>query len=239
MNISLRSIVLVMGVGVGFVACGPSPSGSLVGAGGSEPTDPGASSTGNGASTGTAGGTASTGGGATGGGATGGGGGGGATGGTGGGGDGGVAGDGGQADGGADAGGGSTDVFGSAPAYVATLGPSARKGDHPFPNGSPAGQACFDCHSNKLIGGTVYADAAGTQGLAKVEVGVVDSAGVLHTTFTDQDGVFYINSKTKLAAPARVAVRNDTTVVKMVSAATNGNCTSCHDGTVTARIHLP
>jgi len=229
MNFELRSIVVMMGFAL--VACGSGSNGSLMGGPGGEATDPGggnvgpgsAPSSGTGVQTGTGG---TTGGGGDGGGATGSG-------------DGGTTGGGGQADGGADSGGGSTDVFGSAPAYVATLGPSARKSDHPFPNGSPAGQACFDCHSNKMFGGTVYADAAGTQPLAKAEVGVVDSAGVLHTAFTDQDGVFYITSKTKLGAPAKAAVRDATTVATMASSVTSGNCTSCHDGNPTARIHLP
>src|SRR5262245_19851752 len=38
--------------------------------------------------------------------------------------------------------------FAGAPAYVAKLGPSARKTAHPFTNDNPGGKACFNCHGD-------------------------------------------------------------------------------------------
>ena len=70
--------------------------------------------------------------------------------------------------------------FSGAPAYVNTLGPSARKTAHPFTNDNPAGRACFNCHGDlgnatpMAFGGTVYTTAGGTTGAARVEVRVKD-----------------------------------------------------------------
>lgn len=143
---------------------------------------------------------------------------------------------GGAGGGGRDAGDGASGPFAGAPAYAATLGPSARKSAHPFTDGNPAGHACFKCHdaaggaTPMAFGGTVYA-AGATTPAARVEIRVKDSAGKALSAWSDDDGNFYflLNPNGDLVFPAHVGAR-DTNGTKLMSGTlANGNCNGCHN----------
>lgn len=139
---------------------------------------------------------------------------------------------------------GPVNAFTGAAAFVSKLGPSTRKGEHSFagnnPPTSPKGQACSSCHSF-FMGGTVFADAAGTVPAAGVEVRARDAAGNAVSAWTDQDGNFYISRASGLTLPASVGVRDATTVKPMSATIANGTCASsaCHVAGKQGGIHLP
>ena len=135
-------------------------------------------------------------------------------------------------------------AFTGAGAFVSKLGPSTRKGSHNFagntPPTSPMGQACRNCH-NFFMGGTVYADAAGTLPAAGVEVRARDAAGNAVSAWTDQDGNFYAGNAGAVTLPARVGVRDAANTKVMSSTIASGTCASstCHVSGKQGPIHLP
>jgi hypothetical protein len=139
-------------------------------------------------------------------------------------------------------------AFSGAPAYVATLGPSARKNAHNFgQNGSPAGRACLNCHDGDgrapefAFGGTVYRDAAGAQAAARVEVRVRDQNGKAVSAYSDNDGNFFfpLNPNGDLAFPAHAGIRNASGTKLMGSTVNNGNCNACHNAGAAGRLVAP
>jgi hypothetical protein len=127
--------------------------------------------------------------------------------------------------------------FAGAPAYVATLGPSARKTAHPFTNDNPAGKPCFNCHGDNgaatpmAFGGTVYTSAAGTTGASKVEVRVKDKDGKAISAWSDADGnfFFFVNPNGDLNLPGHAGIRNAKGNKVMSATIANGNCNGCHN----------
>ena len=134
----------------------------------------------------------------------------------------------------------SANAFTGASAYVAGTGATTRKEEHPN-GGDPAGVACFSCHGKgapqMVMGGTVYADAAGTTPLSQVEVRLL-VGGTARTVYTNQDGNFFVLGPS-LSGAAMVGVRNGAGSHVMNGAPVNGDCNGCHNGTTASRIHLP
>lgn len=135
-------------------------------------------------------------------------------------------------------------AFTGAGAFVSKLGPSTRKSSHNFagnnPPTSPIGQACSNCH-NFFMGGTVFADAAGTMPAPGVEVRARNAAGVAVSAWTDQDGNFYMPSSGGVTLPSSIGVRNAATTMVMSSSIATGTCASsaCHVAGKQGPIHLP
>jgi hypothetical protein len=135
--------------------------------------------------------------------------------------------------------------FAGAPAYVNTLGPSARKTQHPFTNDNPAGRACFNCHGNgapdMAFGGTVYTTAAGTTGAARVEVRVKDKDGKALSAWSDADGNFYflLNPNGDLFLPGHAGIRNAKGTKLMSDTVAEGNCNGCHNANGAGRLVAP
>ncbi|MDB5216848.1 MAG: hypothetical protein JWO86_4775 [Myxococcaceae bacterium] len=135
-------------------------------------------------------------------------------------------------------------AFTGAGAFVSQLGPSTRKSSHDFPGNtpttSPMGQACKNCHGF-FMGGTVFADAAGTIPAPGVEVRARDNAGNAVSAWTDQDGNFYVPSAGAVTMPAHIGVRNAATTKLMSSTISSGTCASsaCHVAGKQGAIHLP
>ena len=155
----------------------------------------------------------------------------------------------GATDGGADADAGSTppppvNAFTGASAFVSQLGPTTRQTAHNFPGNtpttSPKGQACSNCHSF-FMGGTIFADAAGTMPAAGVEVRARNAAGTAVSAWTDQDGNFYMPTSGGVAFPASVGVRNAATTKVMSASLGAGTCaaSACHVTGKQGPIHLP
>jgi hypothetical protein len=160
-----------------------------------------------------------------------------------------------QNGGGTDAGGGTSDsgsatkttAFTGAPAYVATLGVSARKESHNFagntPTTNPAKQACAGCHSGFVMGGTIFKDVAGTIPAPSVEVRIRDANGNALSTYTDSDGNFWLRKPAGSAFnyPALVGARDATKTSAMTATIANGNCSAagCHLAGATGPIHIP
>lgn len=137
--------------------------------------------------------------------------------------------------------------FAGAPAYVNTLGPSARKTQHPFTNDNPAGRACFNCHGDlgaatpMAFGGTVYTTAGGTTGAARVEVRVKDQDGKAISAWSDADGnfFFFVNPNGDLNLPGHAGIRNAKGKKVMSGTIANGNCNSCHNANGAGRLVAP
>jgi hypothetical protein len=135
--------------------------------------------------------------------------------------------------------------FAGAPAYVSTLGPSARKTQHPFTNDNPQGRACFNCHGSTApdmaFGGTVYTTAAGGTGAARVEVRVKDKDGKAISAWSDADGNFYflLNPNGDLNLPGHAGIRNAKGTKVMSGTIANGNCNSCHNANGAGRLVAP
>ena len=118
---------------------------------------------------------------------------------------------------------GAPDAFAGAPAYVSTIGRSAHN----------AGQSCMKsgCHGaggaadGLLIGGTVYADYAGTIPAPGVEIRVLDMAGHAVSVYSGQNGNFYVGGAA-VTFPAIVGARDGKTTRPMVTALT-GTMRSC------------
>lgn len=137
--------------------------------------------------------------------------------------------------------------FSGAPAYVNTLGPSARKTAHPFTNDNPAGRACFNCHGDlgnatpMAFGGTVYTTAGGTTGAARVEVRVKDKDGKAISAWSDADGnfFFFVNPNGDLNLPGHAGIRNAKGSKVMNGTIANGNCNGCHNANNAGRLVAP
>ncbi len=139
-----------------------------------------------------------------------------------------------------------TDPFAGAPAYV-----KPQRGD----TAHNAGQACGQkgCHGGGegptfLIGGTIYADYAGSQPAVGVEIRVVDTNGNAASTYSDSVGNFYIKAgSTNVAFPANVGARNGSIQRPMITQLTGamGSCNQagCHEHPANPQaydpIHIP
>jgi hypothetical protein len=130
---------------------------------------------------------------------------------------------------------GPVNAFTGAPAYVATLGPSARSNRHTPAN--PAGQPCMNCHDGSrggvrqlLFAGTVYKDAAGKTPAPRVEIRVRDAQGNGLTAYSDNDGNFFLErgARAPLAVPARAGARDLEDTRIMNNLMSEGDCNSCH-----------
>lgn len=134
-------------------------------------------------------------------------------------------------------------VFDGAPPYAAKSGPPTDDDKHPNDEKDPAGLACLGCHDGSteaprfVLGGTVYADAAGTTPLAKAEVRVVSGADVF-VAYTNGDGNFFVTGASSITT-GHAGVRDATSTRDMPGTIASGDCNGCHDGTTTPRIHLP
>ncbi len=134
--------------------------------------------------------------------------------------------------------------FASAAAYAAPT--KACSGQH-----NP-GKDCLSCHkSGGSAGsfgwaGTVYANGVAA---ANIEVAVLDASGKSTSVYSCSNGNVY--SKTAFTGPAKVAARNATTELDMITplqsgaqspASSGGACNACHctGGSCTiAQVHLP
>jgi len=130
------------------------------------------------------------------------------------------------------------DAFTGAPAFQPVSNPGTRcrkPGDHPWPNGNPAGQPCNSCHEHSnAFGGTIYKDMQGAIPAPGVEVRLRDGAGHTVSTHTDQDGNFLMGGG-GVTLPAYVGVRDATMTRPMateLTSAMTGSCAAatCHTG---------
>jgi hypothetical protein len=118
------------------------------------------------------------------------------------------------------------DIFADAGMYSPPA--EAGSGEH------HAGESCSqsNCHGPAgqetpfLIAGTVFKDYAGTIPYVGVEVRVQDANGKIMTTYSRQNGNFYIGGGA-LALPAIVAARDGTTTRPMVTQLTTAQMGSC------------
>jgi hypothetical protein len=95
------------------------------------------------------------------------------------------------------------------------------------------------CHDHGFTFAGTITNAAGAA-VAGAEVRLVDATGAAISVHTGTTGNFH--SSTRFTAPAKVGVRDSTTVASMVTAiqAANGGCNACHAaGGTTTPIHLP
>jgi hypothetical protein len=96
-----------------------------------------------------------------------------------------------------------------------------------------------------LIGGTVYADYAGTIPAPGVEIRVRDMAGKAVSVYSGQNGNFFIGLGAGISFPAIVGARDGMTTRPMVTVLTGtmGSCASagCHivGGTPTTGAYYP
>jgi len=130
------------------------------------------------------------------------------------------------------------DVFAGQPAFVAQVGSNAHN----------AGRNCMQCHGGNgggddapsfVFGGTIY-DAAGNP-VSGAEIRVLDKSGKAYTARSAANGTFHANGS-PLAGPGHAGARNATNNSLMISAVTNGGCSSCHctgAGCTTTAVHLP
>jgi hypothetical protein len=110
----------------------------------------------------------------------------------------------------------------------------------------PTGQGCLGCHNGATAtrfgtGGTVYKDLAGTIGAANVEVRIVKTDGTEYATVhSDANGNFWLVDANGFGAlNGKTGVRNANTTVLMTGVLSQDGCNGCHNGTNTARIHIP
>jgi hypothetical protein len=137
--------------------------------------------------------------------------------------------------------------FAGAPAYANTLGPSARKTQHPFTNDNPQGRQCLNCHDGNgnapamAFGGTVYTTAAGGTGAARVEVRVKDKDDKAISAWSDADGNFYflVNPNGDLNLPGHAGIRNAKGNKVMSGTIAEGNCNACHNANGAGRLVAP
>jgi hypothetical protein len=136
-------------------------------------------------------------------------------------------------------------AFTGAPAYVATLGPTARNPRHAGLN--PAGTACLTCHNGQkgvvafLFGGTVWKDANATIAAQEVEVRVLGANGVGISAYSDGDGNFYYPlsaQQTSISPPAHGGLRDATTTRTMNNLLNDADCNGCHKPGGEPRLHL-
>lgn len=110
------------------------------------------------------------------------------------------------------------------------------------------GSDCLACHSQGSgereappweVGGTVFADAAGTAGVQNATVRITDATGETVELRTGSSGNFY--SGGNLTPPYTVEVEYDGRVVSMGTPAETGACNSCHkcDGEAGGKLYAP
>jgi hypothetical protein len=90
------------------------------------------------------------------------------------------------------------------------------------------------------LGGTVFADADGSLPAAAVEVRLLDARGVAHSTFSDDDGNFWLTrAEDDGVAPFTLGIRdaNRARFMPIAAPALDCNGAACHGGAV-APIHL-
>ncbi len=140
---------------------------------------------------------------------------------------------------------GPIDAFTGAGAYQSKSGPSTRKAAHPFTNDDPHGRACFDCHGSSAtsfsFAGTVYANAAGTQRAANVEVRLLDKSGKALSAWTNADGNFFfiLEPNGDLDFPSHAGIRNAKGKKVMQSITDSGDCNNCHKAGGAGRLVAP
>ena len=113
-------------------------------------------------------------------------------------------------------------------AFSATTLPNPSNGNH------NAGRACFSCHGSGgsapswLFGGTIY-DSAGTTGVGHLQVGIKDGTKFF-SAYSATNGNIWLPtaSNTVNWANAEIRIRSATGEKIMPSAATSGDCNSCH-----------
>ncbi len=106
-------------------------------------------------------------------------------------------------------------------------------GDRKSPNMNP-GLACIACHTAQrgpqfTVAGTIYAATAEPDlcdGVAGTTIEVTDSRGIVTTLTTNSAGNFYGNPS--LTFPVRARVRTSTGTREMTTAASSGDCNTCH-----------
>jgi len=134
-----------------------------------------------------------------------------------------------------------TTVFTDAPPYEPRVRPRARE----LCGRDPSKLACLECHdilhsTPFAMGGTVFADAAGTMPAAAVEVRIVDAMGVGRSTFSDEDGNFWLTrAEGDGAPPFNLGIRDGVRArfMPIVAPLLDCNRAACHGGAV-APIHL-
>ncbi len=99
-----------------------------------------------------------------------------------------------------------------------------------------AGLACLECHNGQeagapvfTLGGTAYADEAGTVPLVGATIIVIDGDGNVVKLPTQQNGNFY--TQAQLSPPYITAVSQCPDNIQMVQNFSDGDCNSCHSGT--------
>ncbi|CAN5923943.1 hypothetical protein BH11MYX4_BH11MYX4_31880 [soil metagenome] len=120
---------------------------------------------------------------------------------------------------------------------VAALG-GEKNGESPGPF-HRAGQPCLTCHSGQgpgspefSVAGTIYATRTGTDGLAGVQVTLLDANGSSHVAQTNRVGNFYV-VKTDWDPAYPLFVRLDLDGKKKVMKTRiggQGACAFCHNG---------
>ncbi|HKE17145.1 MAG TPA: hypothetical protein VKB80_19865 [Kofleriaceae bacterium] len=140
---------------------------------------------------------------------------------------------GGAGDGSGDGGGGNVEGPDAAPipdgADLTCAGPaSATEDGHHYP-----GMACATCHDGSIgptftVGGTLYADAAGTQAVAGVTVTVIDADQNRIDLVSGQNGNFWTDQAVTFPVTAFASSCPD--VAPMTTQAGSGNCNAggCH-----------
>jgi hypothetical protein len=140
---------------------------------------------------------------------------------------------GGDGEGSADGGGGNAEGADAAPipdgADLTCAGPeSATEDGHHDP-----GMACMTCHDGSIgptftVGGTLYADAAGTQAVSGVTVTVIDADQNRIDLVSGQNGNFWTDQA--VTFPVTTFASSCPDVAPMTTQAGNGNCNAggCH-----------
>jgi hypothetical protein len=105
--------------------------------------------------------------------------------------------------------------------------------------GHGAGTQCVSCHvmyyPPMSVGGTLYADVAGTGPVTGATILITDSTGTTVEMISTLNGNFYTDQA--VTPPLTVAASRCPHHLVMPSGATTGECNSCHG--YGSRIHLP
>jgi hypothetical protein len=125
-------------------------------------------------------------------------------------------------------------AFSNAPPF-SLVTPSDESSDH-HGGDSNAGKDCLSCHTGEgapqfVIGGTVFGEKSGAEGLAGAEVRIVSKTGEeLALVGTDSDGNFWLEGAAALPAGAVAGVRNATATKSMTGKVGTGSCnqSGCH-----------
>jgi cytochrome c553 len=120
---------------------------------------------------------------------------------------------------------------------IAALG-EEKSGERPGPF-HRAGQPCLTCHTDRgpgapefSVAGTIYATRTGTDGLAGVQVTLLDANNVSHVAQTNRVGNFYV-PKSEWDPTFPVFVRldlGDKKKIMQTRIGAQGSCAFCHNG---------